>query len=171
MDRELKNSEDFIRGKALHEGFSTPENYFDSVEDGFSAKLREATLPKEHGFAAPDAYFDSLEDTLLAKVEAPKEVKVISLRKRFLKIIPAAAAAAVALLIIFNAPKEIEDPTVEEIANWFENDIYRISSDDISLAFEDLEIDDDMVDSSINMDDIETYLENVDTSSILNEIN
>lgn len=170
MDKELKNSEDFIRSHATGEGFSTPENYFDSVEDIFSSKLKEASLPQVHGFNAPDSYFENLEDTILAKA-APKTAKVISLRKRFVKIIPAAAAAAIALLIVFNIPKQIEEPTVEEIANWFENDINRISSDDISLAFEDLDIDDDIVDTSFNLDEIETYLEQVDTSSLLNEIN
>lgn len=171
MDKELKNSEDFIRKHSSCEGFSTPENYFESIEDGFSTKLIEASLPKMHGFSAPDSYLEDLEDTLLSQVTTPNKGKVISLRKRFVKIIPAAAAAAIALLIVFNMPKEVEEPTLEEIANWFENDINRISSDDISLAFEDLDIDDDIIDTSFNTDEIETYLEEIDTSYLLNEIN
>jgi len=171
MDNELKNSEDFIRKKALNNGFSTPQNYFDSIEDAFSTRLREEMLPKKQGFKTPDTYFDTLEDAILAKVEKPKTVKVISFRRRFIKMIPVAAAAAIALLVVFNMPSDIEDPTPDEIANWFENDIYRISSDDISLAFEDIDLDEDPSDTSIDVDAIETYLENIDTSSLLNEIN
>ena len=171
MDNELKNSEDFIRERTAREGFSVPENYFDSVEDIFSTKLKEETLPKHDGFKTPENYFDTLEDIILDKVAPLKVTKVIPLRRRFIKMMPVAAAAIITLLIVFNRPADIEDPTPDEIANWFENDIYRISSDDISIAFEDVELDDDVVDTSIDIDDIETYLENIDTSSLLNEIN
>ncbi|MDT7833202.1 hypothetical protein RQM59_12465 [Flavobacteriaceae bacterium S356] len=171
MDNELKNSEDFIREKTTREGFSVPEHYFDSVEDIFSAKLKEEALPKQNGFKAPKDYFDTLEDRIIDKVVPSKVTKVIPLRRRFIKMMPVAAAAVIALLVIFNMPADIDDPTPDEIVNWFENDIYRISSDDISIAFEDVELDDDVVDTSIDIDDIETYLENIDTSSLLNEIN
>ncbi len=171
MDKELKNSENYISRHVSSKGFSAPENYFDSVEDTFSAKLKEASLPEGHGFNTPDSYFENLEDTILSQVITPEKGKIISLRRRFIRIIPAAAAAAIALLVVFNMPKEVEEPTLEEIANWFENDINRISSDDISLAFEDVDIDDDIIDTSFNTDEIETYLEEIDTSSLLNEIN
>lgn len=171
MDNKLKNSEDFIREKTLDTGFSAPQNYFDGVEDGFSIRLLEETLPKKQGFKTPDSYFDALEGAILHKVKKPKTVKVIPFRRRFTKMIPVAAAAVIALLVVFNMPSDIEDPTPDEIANWFENDIYRISNDDISLAFEDIDLDEDVVDTTIDIDAIETYLENIDTSSLLNEIN
>jgi hypothetical protein len=169
MDNELKNSEDFIRELTSKSGFSTPTDYFDQVEDRFSSKLREEALPKNHGFKVPDAYFNGLEDAILAKVV--KQPKVISLRKRIIKMIPAAAAASVALFLALNFISFEEEVTTQEIENWFKNDIYRISSDDITIAFEDIDLSDEESVSSLNMDEIENYLENIDTSPLLNETN
>jgi hypothetical protein len=170
MDNELKNSEDFISRVASEEAsFSVPSNYFNSVEDTFSAKLSEETLPNNHGFGVTDTYFNELEDVILSKVT--KQPKVISLRRRIIKMIPATAAASVALFIALNFFTIEKEVTAQEIENWFDNDIYRISSDDITLAFEDIDLSDEEVDTSINIDDIENYLENIDTTTLLNEIN
>lgn len=170
MDNELKNSEDFISKFASEEAnFSVPSNYFDSVEDTFSAKLSEEMLPNHHGFDVSDTYFNELEDVILSKVSI--QPKVISLRRRIIKMIPAAAAASIALFIALNFITFEKEVTVQEIENRFDNDIYRISSDDITLAFEDIDLSDEEADTSINIDDIENYLENIDTTSLLNEIN
>lgn len=172
MDKRLKNSEDFIKKYASKQSaFSTPKDYFGSVEDTFSMKLREEKLPNNSGFKVPNLYFENLEDTILDRVQAPKTTKVISLRKKAFRLIPIAAAASVMLFIglnFFNFEKEV---TSEEIAVWFENDIYRISSDDISTVFEDIDLTDEETDSSIDINEIENYLESIDTTPLLNEIN
>lgn len=170
MDNELKNSEEYLRSKSLDAGFSAPESYFDSIEDAFSAKLREENLPKGHGYTAPDTYFEELEARIIDNVIQPKETKVIPLRRRVLQLIPAAAAAVIALMVVFNLQDNFEEVSTEEIANWFESDIYRITSDDLSLALEDLDLEDDVV-TSIDEDAIENYLENIDTTPLLDEIN
>lgn len=170
MDNRLKNSEEYLRKNSLETGFSTPKDYFDSIENAFSAKLREEDLPDGHGFATPEMYFEGLEDRVLANVIEPKETKVISLRRKVLRFIPAAAAAAIALLVVFNMIDNTEEISTDEIASWFESDIYRITSDDLSLALEDVDLEDDVV-TSIEVDDIENYLQNIDTTPFLDEIN
>ncbi|MFY0604869.1 MAG: hypothetical protein JXQ93_13095 [Flavobacteriaceae bacterium] len=173
MDNELKNSEDFIKGyTSKKSGFINPKDYFDSVEDTFSMKLREEILPKNHGFKTPNSYLDNLEDIVLSQVSIPKTPKVISLRKRIIRMIPAAAAASIALFIALTFVKFGGDSlTEDEIASWFESDIYRIPNDDITIAFEDIDLSDEETETFIGINEIENYLENVDTTPLLNEIN
>jgi len=104
MNNELKNSEDFIKHKIhSNHGFSTPENYFDSVDDSVLASVIEQKFNTKNAFKTPENYFESFDDKLFSKLELPsREVKVISLKSRLLKMIPAAAAASILLFIGIN---------------------------------------------------------------------
>lgn len=170
MENTLKNSENYIREKALKTGFLAPKGYFDSIEDTFSARLKEQELPNDHGFMVDDTYFDTLEQHIVSKVPV-RETKVISLRRGIIRMVPVAAAAVIALFIIFISPVTQDELTSEEIANWFDENIYRISYEDITFAFEDMDIEDEGLTDAIDIDDIENYLENIDTTPLLDEIN
>ena len=58
-------------------GFSTPQNYFDGIEDDFHIKLSEEKLPLESGFTTPQNYLSSIEATVLSKINVKKKSKVI----------------------------------------------------------------------------------------------
>lgn len=173
MNNTEKHNEDFLSKSSIDTGYSVPKGYFDSVEDTFSSKLFEETLPKESGMEIPSGYFDRLEDRVLSKVEIPKKGKVISIRKKLIRLIPITAAASVVLFITLNTifTDNIDiDPTSEEIAVWFDENISTIDDDDLTSIFDT----DDLIDSSIlenivNSDEIDTYINEDDTNILIED--
>ncbi|CAL2104107.1 conserved protein of unknown function [Tenacibaculum sp. 190130A14a] len=156
-------------------GFQKPKNYLTSFEDDLFAKIAEDTLPTESGYKVPKGYFDTLEDTIVAKATNDKPVtKVISLSQRVRKIIPYAAAASVLLFVGLNYFSigtdniTIDDLSEAEIENWLyaANDSNEITDVLQITDFEDTSITDNMNDV-----EIENYLDDIDTSTLLNEIN
>ena len=178
MDTKNKNSLDYIKSITQNKnGFSTPENYFDSVEDTVFSKIKEQSFSKENAFTAPKDYFEHFEDSLFEKINFPKkEVKVISLRSRLLKIIPAAAAASVLLFIglnyfSFSDTASFESISSEELENWLDESYINNASSTVN--FVDADFKDSNVleeDSSIEGEDIFEYLNTIDSSTLLTEI-
>ncbi len=177
MNTKNKYSLDHIKSITQNEsGFSTPENYFDSVEDAVFSKIKEQSFSKENAFTAPKNYFNNFEDSLFANLHFPKkEVKVISLKSRLLKIIPVAAAASVFLFIGLNyfsssGITSFESLSSEEIENWLDESYLNNSS---LLNFVDADFKDSNVleeYTSIKDEDILEYLNTIDSSILLTEI-
>ena len=179
MKNEIKNSIDYISKKTSKEpGFSTPSNYFDNLEDIIDMKITEETFTKKTAFKVPDTYFSNIEDCILEQVSyKEKETKVISFRKRALKSIPYVAAASVALFIslntfIFNTDKNltIDSLSDNEIENWLaSNDI---KTNDIAFVFEDEILgENDFSMTTLQDEELEDYINSIDNSTLLNEIN
>lgn len=180
MNREIQHSEDFIRNISKdNKGFSVPENYFDSVEDAVLSEVITAGFPKYHALDVPSNYFKNFEDTLFSKIEFPeKEVKVISLKSRILQFIPTAAAAAILLFVGINyfsiESSSIENLSTDELEVWIEEKNFDYMNTSSSIEFVDADfiestiLDED--DSSIQDEDILEYLNTMDSSSLLTEI-
>lgn len=180
MNKNNKNNEDFLKSVLKQEtGFTTPENYFSEIEDRFSTFITEEKLPNNSAFKTPEGYFNNLEDVILSKVITPKkEVKVISLKQRIFKSIPYAAASVILFIglnsYVFNSEKNIsfDDLADTEIENWISNNTNLISDTDLTLAYTDINFDeDDLISSSISTDEIENYLSNEDVISLILENN
>lgn len=177
MDTKNKYSLEHIKSITQNEsGFSTPESYFDSVEDSVFSKIKEQSFSKENTFTVPKDYFNNFEDSLFTKVNFPKkEVKVISLKSRLLKIIPFAAAASVILFIglnyfSFSDTTTFESISSDEIENWLDDSYLNNSS---SVNFVDADFKDSNVleeDTFIKDEDILEYLNTIDSSTLLTEI-
>lgn len=179
MENNIKNSEAYLNsvlGKKT--GFSKPKNYFNSIEEVIEAKLFEEKLNNENGFKTPNSYFKGLEDDILAKVLSPKiETKVISLKERILKFIPIAAAASVLLFIglnsfVFNTTEKltINSLTDDDIEYWLDGN--NLSSIDITAVLGDDIIDEnDFYFANIDDENIEDYINSIDNTTILNELN
>ncbi|APG64240.1 hypothetical protein LPB136_02150 [Tenacibaculum todarodis] len=177
MNNNLEHSEEFIRSKVgLENGFSTPENYFEGIEDAVFTTLSSEIIPNEHKLEVPSNYFETLEDRILAKVSIEKkETKVISLRERMLQIIPTAAAASVLLFIgltyFSNSTVTFDDITITDIDFWYDNNNENISSSDLAMVFEASDFEENILsENSIEEDSLEEYLNAVDPSTLLNEI-
>ncbi len=178
MDTKNKNSLDYIKSITQNKnGFSTPENYFDSVEDTVFSKIKEQSFSKENAFTAPKDYFEHFEDSLFEKINFPKkEVKVISLRSRLLKIIPAAAAASVLLFIglnyfSFSDTASFESISSEELENWLDESYINNASSTVNFVdadFKDSNVLEEV--SSIKDEDILEYLNTIDSATLLTEI-
>ena len=156
-------------------GFTVPENYFKGIEDDFSLNLIEEELPKNNVFEIPTTYFQEFDHHIIEKIK-PKKGKILNFKK--IKLIP--VAATIALIIFFginfllNNNSELSS---DEIVNWVDMNINTISSDDIAIAFTDINFDDinpyvtikseDIIESLINSDDINFLIEDAN----INEIN
>ncbi|MEE9406581.1 MAG: hypothetical protein V3V28_00765 [Polaribacter sp.] len=181
METNIKNSENYLNSVSKKKsGFNAPENYFSDVEDRFSSFLYEDKIPKNITFKTPDAYFDNLENTVLNKaLTTEKEVKVISLKQRILKLTPLAAAACIVFFLGLNSYvfNDTEDITFEsladnEIENWMNNNISLISENDLAITYSELEFDEsDMTPNSISSDELEDYLSNDGNISLILENN
>ena len=179
MENEIKNSENYINNKVgKGTGFSTPSNYFDDLEDVITTKISQENFAKETAFKTPENYFINLENNILAEITLKeKEVKVISFKERILKLIPIAAAASVVLFIglnsfVFNTNEELTLDTLSDndIEYWL--DVNTLNSTDIALVLENEILDENEFSfTDIKDETIEDYINSIDNSSLLNEIN
>ena len=80
--------------------FKTPENYFENLEDVVIAKLKVETLSESAQNSVPDNYFETFEDNVLSKLNS--KPKVISIKKVTKYLIPIAAAASFLLIFLLN---------------------------------------------------------------------
>lgn len=171
MENNSKHiNKDWLSKLPNNSGHKAPEGYFDTIEDDFSAKLAEQHFPKTNGFAIPESYFDTLEDRILESIELPKKGKVIPLRTRMARFVNAAAAAIIILFIgVYFNKYEIE-PTSDEIAVWFEDNISAITSEDMTLALTDEDFEDSsFLNEEIDGDQIIKYLDENDTYILIKD--
>ena len=177
MDKELKNKIDFINQRTGKKtGFSTPENYFEEMEDIFFTTITIENLPKEEILKTPENYFNTVEDTILTKLNivTPKKGKVISLYQKVLKFIPVTAAASVLLFIglnYFNTNNTFtfDDITQADVTSWYENGYGTTNNDELAITLDSSDFEEGIL-TSINDDNLEDYLNTIDDTTLLNEI-
>ncbi len=178
MDKELKNNVDFIDQLVDKKtGFNIPENYFNGIEEKVSSSLFLDSLSKENSFKTPSDYFETIEDNIFSNLnlnEEKKDVKVISIRKRVLKLIPLTAAASLLLFITLNYFNTNTSITFDEITStdieyWYENGYGDNDNDELAIVFNSSSLEDDSL-SSINDDNLEEYLNDIDNTDFINEI-
>jgi hypothetical protein len=173
MKQNNKQIQEDTNNKLPNEaGFSVPKGYFDTIEDDFSAKLIDEHLPNNSGFKIPENYFENLGDHVISKVELLKKGKLISFRRKTIKLIPVAAAIALFLFIginfMFTDKTELSS---DEIALWFDNNINTITNDDLITELGDLVLDDtSLLDEIINNNSIEYYVNANDNYLLIQDI-
>ncbi|MDY0781641.1 hypothetical protein [Tenacibaculum sp. IB213877] len=180
MEKNLQHSVDYLNQKTgKNSGFQTPEKYFNEFENGLFAKLTEESFPKKNGFELPDDYFNTIEENILAKVAEPKanSTKVISLQQRIVKWIPSVAAAFILAFIslqFLNLQHDtitLDDIKVTEIENWFENNYNSVATNEIAYAYDISKIEiDEFAPVTINDESLEEYLNTIDSSTLIEEI-
>jgi hypothetical protein len=179
MKNEIKHSVDFINKKAGNgTGFSVPTNYFKELELDIEAKITAETFKKETAFNVPDSYFENIENSILENISLDENTtKVITLKERILKTIPYASVASIALFIglntfVFNTTETLTFETISdtEIEYWLNENT--ISTAEIATLLED-EISNENAFSFANIEDdsIEDYINSIDNTSLLNELN
>ncbi len=151
-------------------GFTVPASYFDTIEDHFSAKLKEETLPTETGFRVDESYFTGLEDRILTKVaQSPK--KQTSLKTKIIRLIPYAAAACILVFVgltQFNYTSS--DISNADVETWLDSNISLISNEDFVTILEQSDISDNEFSlAAISDNAILEYLQTTDTSYLINE--
>ena len=175
MDKDLKHSIDFINNKVGKKtGFSLPENYFEEMEPTFFSSETTVTISKENAFKTPDNYFNTVEENILTKLKATsKEVKVISLYKRVLDFIPITAAASVLLFIglhyfTTNNQNSFNTITQADVASWYENGYGDTDTNELAIVLESSDFEENIL-PSIDDENLEEYLNTIDSSTLINE--
>ncbi len=181
MSTENLNNDKYIHRKVNKtHGFTIPENYFKTIESDFLKRLTVEEFPKESGFTTPKNYFKEVENTILPKITSKeKNGKVISIRTKTYRFTSIAVAASILLFIginyfsIKNKRFDFDDITINEAEEWL-NFTYQNTdtNDDFLVAFEVSDFEEnELDDSSINNNDLENYLNTLERTSIINEIN
>ena len=178
MEQEINKSEAFLKSVLQNSaGFSVPKDYFDTAEDRFSSFLIEKELPEETGFFVPENYFQTVEKSILKKTGFKKEVKVISLKSKFLKYIPVAAVASIALFLSINYFTSSNDSEINfdllertDIENWIVENSNELSDKDfVAILHSEISNENDFAITDLQSDAIEEYIINIEESSLLNE--
>ena len=192
---ELKNiAPNLFELKKLENGFSTPKNYFDSIEENVFSSIVLDSIGKKNSFEIPDnyfslvepsvlekirreddlvpsSYFDSIEDRVFEKIKT--EPKVVSFRKNIIqKIIPLAAAASIVLMItlqFFNANQnnDFASIDVDDIEFWIENGDLNFSDSELAFLYEETEIETVSVFDFYEEDEVFEYLNELDVESLI----
>ncbi len=154
-------------------GFKTPENYFDSIEDKFFERLKfEENIEgvNDSGFTAPEDYFDTLEDKILSKLEDKPVVKLNS-RKTLFYIAGIAASLLLLFAIFLNNNDTTQELSAEMVETYFENsdlDSYELA--ELLVNADILEEDFTIVETEYKEENLESYLlENTDIETILQQ--
>jgi len=177
MNKETKNRTDYINQKTGKKtGFSIPVNYLEEIEDTIISSIITKKLPKEIPYKTPSNYFNTVENDILAKLktENPIEGKVISLHQKILNLVPFIAAASVLLFIGLNyfntsTTYDFDDITETDITSWYENGYGSTDNNELAAVLDTSDFDEDFL-SSMNDDNIEDYLNTIDNTTLLNEI-
>jgi len=179
MKKDLQNSIDHITAKTGRKsGFTVPKNYFENLENSVSVAIAEDGLSKTKGFEVPDNYFATLEDVILSKIESIKEpTKIISFRTRIVRFIPIAAVASILLFLgLYFYTSNSDTLTFDDLATadleiWIEEDYFDINNSDLVAVFEASDFNNQILNiNSIDEDEIENYLNNIETTTLLNDI-
>lgn len=184
MNTDLQHSIDYITQKVgKKSGFSVPKGYFDELENNAFVKLTETKLPKKKSFKLPNDYFSTIEDTILAKVSSEektlpkKKGKVISLRERIRTIIPYASVASVLLFIgvyflnNYNKTISIDDITLADIENWYDNGYIPTNSTELAFNIESVDFtDEELVSININDAVLEEYFDTKNNAILIDEL-
>ena len=172
MKRIINHSKDWKLTEDIKTGFTVPESYFTGIEDELFSKLIEEKLPKHNGFKTPKSYFEELEDLIIKKT---KKGKVITLKRKKIKLI--SVAASIALLLFFGSNfifnNNNTELSSEEIISWLDVNANLLSNDEIVFALTELNINDinpylaikneDIVESLLNSNDLDYLIEDIKT--------
>lgn len=177
MDKELQHKIDFINQKAGKKtGFSTPENYFDSFNESLDSLTTSRKFSKQSAFKTPSNYFNSVENNILTKIklEENKKIKVIPLYQKVLKFMPVVAAATILIFIglnYFNTQNlsAFDKITQADISSWYENGYGNTNNSELAIVLDTADFEEDIL-PSINDNNLEDYINTIDDSSLLNDI-
>jgi len=169
MKRVINHSKDWKLTKNIKTGLSVPEDYFTGIEDELFSRLIVEKLPKHDGFKTPEAYFESLENVIIEKTKN-KNGKLINFKRRNIKLISVAASIVLLLFFgsnfIYNTNTELSS---EEIISWLDMNANSLYNDEIAFALTELNVNDinpyltikneDIIESLLDSNEVDYLIE------------
>ena len=180
MENNLKNSEAHLKSLFEKEnGFSVPKNYFKDTKAQLMGFLLEDKIVKKKTFSTPELYFDNLEDTIIAKVTLKeKKLTIFSFKQKKYKLAAIGIAASIMLSFgigyfsNFTSEENFENLTQNDIESWILNSSTDITPQEVAsyIPFENKNTT-DFIFANINDQEIENYIIYNENYMLLNEIN
>ena len=169
MKRVINHSKDWKLTTDIKTGLSVPEDYFTGIEDELFSRLIVKKLAKHDGFKTPEAYFESLENVIIEKTKN-KNGKLINFKRRNIKLISVAASIVLLLFFgsnfIYNTNTELSS---EEIISWLDMNANSLSNDEIAFALTELNVNDinpyltikneDIIESLLDSNEVDYLIE------------
>ncbi|PKP24689.1 MAG: hypothetical protein CVU03_11430 [Bacteroidetes bacterium HGW-Bacteroidetes-2] len=156
-------------------GFTTPQNYFDTVEERI---LQEITLkkngPKVLPFRIPNGYFETLEDRVLAKIPSiKKEPKIISfIHTKTFKYVASIAAIIILYVTLFKDTSigmfDFNAIDQSQISYYVEQGYIDISDTELESLISEKALNNNLLSLDISKDEIFDYLSNLLDDNTLN---
>jgi len=172
-----------LKSTGLKMGFTTPQNYFEDVEERVVNKLTTQFLPDDTGMLTPNLYFDDLEDTILEKIHIDdhtssvpkgyfetfedrvfeklaieeKKSKIISIRKSWIGGM-IAVAASVLLFFTLYKPATTDKIELAEIESYIIDGNIDIDSYELADAINIDDLETIEFENTIKQNDLEDYL-------------
>lgn len=153
-------------------GFKVPKGYFDTFEDRLMQNLDDHSFIQgidETGFKVPNNYFEKVDEQILEKVSKNNTPVIqISTRRKLYYFTGVAAALIIALSIFFNRQSTVTIST-EMVEIYFQNsDLNSYELAELLIEAEFLEDDFNLIETSYNEDNLESYLlEHADLESYI----
>lgn len=162
--------------------FKVNENYFENFEDSIIDSIIDS-LENQHNksikstLKVPENYFENFEQRVLSKLNSTtenKKVKVISLRSKIIKISATiTVAASLALFFIFNQQQNddltFDSLALSEIEEWIDQDQLDLDAYQIAAVYTETKLQPNIINSTINEDELEEFLRNENINELLNE--
>ncbi|MDO9262098.1 MAG: hypothetical protein Q7U08_09175 [Flavobacteriaceae bacterium] len=158
--------------------FKVSTTYFEDFEDSIIDSLKNKSNSAKTKLKVPDDYFKNFEQQVLAKLQQPtieKEVKVIALRSRFVKISASVAvAASLALFFIFNPFQSTEEVSfdalrITEIEAWIEADQLNLDAYQIASVYKEEKLKPNLFNSTVKEDELENFLNHANIDELMYE--
>ncbi len=153
--------------KLKSNNFAVPKNYFETLEDLVLVKMKAEIINKNTNQDIPEDYFETLEDKIIAKIKSKPQKTTIRRISKF--IFPVVAAASLLLIFVLNSNNDItfDSLTTSEIESFIYDGNVDIDQQNLELAFSDIELDINTIDSGIEAEDIYNYLSNEELDDII----
>ena len=129
-------------------------------------------MPNNEGFTVPENYFNTIDDRIILKGRKTSKGKLINLKKPFKFLIPVAASITVFLFAgIYFSSTEMTEISREEATLWLDTNSNSISEDEIIAIYEDINFNDvDLFEDVINEKNLEMYININDAYLLLQDI-
>ena len=160
--------------------FNVSANYFNYFEDALLESLENQNNQSlKHTLKVPDNYFERFEQKVLSKLQnepIEKEIKVISLRSRIIKIsATVTVAASLSLFFIFNPFQQksnelsFDSLAMSEIEKWIKQDNLELDAYQIAAVYTETKLNPNLLNSTVNEAELEDFLVNEKIDELLYE--
>lgn len=155
-------------------GFKTPDNYFDGLEDRLLDEIKLKEKVSNSGFTTPNGYLDNFQVNIPSNEPSnKKETKIIKLVSKKTLLFASSIAATIVLFFSLNIfGTETSNTSIDSLATDIIDEYILEETDisDLASLFEEDELSEDQfIDYNLNEDTLDAILESEDLNELFTE--